>query len=155
VTRPQAVRVAVLTAAALIFAAVLADRLMNPAPAQALAFTECSWADGPLVVMVVSRIAPEDTAPVRAHEGVHADQCDDLGFLRYRLKNLTVTGRLRMEAPGYCAGARVRLRRGDDSSATRERMFDDMGAMFLGQADSSRVNQALRDACPELARNLH
>ena len=144
-----------LTAAALVFAAVLADRLMNPPAAQALAFTECTWSDGPLVVMVVSRIAPEDTAPVRAHEDVHADQCDDLGWLRYRLRNLTVTGRLRMEAPGYCAGASVRLRRGDDSSVTRERMHDDMRAMFMGQADAARVDSALRSSCPGLARNVH
>jgi hypothetical protein len=104
--------------------------------------------------MVVSRIAPEDTAPVRAHEDVHADQCDD-GWLRYHIKNLTVGGKLSLEAPGYCEGARVRLRRGDNFAVTRERMFDDANASFAGMADSASVNAALRASCPEIARNVH
>ena len=143
----------ILLGAATLLAILVLARRTTPRGSP-LAFTECSW-DGPVVVMVVSRIAPEDTAPVRAHEQTHADQCDDLGFVLYRLRNLSVEGRLSLEAPGYCAGARERLRRGDDTAVTRERMFDDAAAMFAGQADSARVGAALRAACPELARNVH
>lgn len=104
------------------------------------------------MVIDVARIPPEDTMPVREHEEIHADQCEDLGFAKMRVKNLTARGRLSLEAPAYCAGARSRLRRGDDYTATRERLFDDANAMFAGSLDTSRVNAALRQACPELAR---
>lgn len=154
-TRERVIRLAVLLGIASVLAVVLVVRWTTPPRGNALAFTECSWTDGPVVVMIGSRIAPEDTAPVRAHEEIHADQCDDLGWLRYHLRNLSVGGRLSLEAPGYCAGARERLRRGDDTAATRERMFDDAMAMFAGQADSARVGAALRGTCPELARNVH
>lgn len=152
-TRATLVRVVVWLVVAVILAVVLVVTRATRPPADALAFTECSW-NGPNVVTVVSRVAPEDTAPVRAHEETHARQCDDLGWLAYRVKNLTVGGRLALEAPGYCAGARVRIRRGDDPRITRERMFDDAVAMFAGQADSARVATALRAACPDLARNV-
>ena len=154
-TRTRLIRLAALLGIAAVLAILLLVRRPPPPRGNALAFTECSWADGPIVVMITSRIAPEDTAPVRAHEETHADQCDDLGWFRYHLKNLTVGGRLSLEAPGYCAGARERVRRGDDTAVTRERMFDDAAAMFAGEADSARVSAALRASCPELARNVH
>lgn len=118
---------------------------------QPLAYTSCTFA-GPSIAMDASRIPPEDTLPVREHEEIHARQCEELGFAKMRLKNLTARGRLSLEAPGYCAGARARLRRGDDYAITRERMFDDANAMFAGALDSSRVNSAIRQSCPELAR---
>ena len=118
--------------------------------AETLAYTSCTLA-GPSLEMDVSRIPQQDTLPVREHEEIHAAQCKDLGFARMRLKNLTASGRLSLEAPAYCAGARARLRRGDDYAITRERLFDDANAMFAGALDSSRVNAALRQSCPELA----
>ena len=101
--------------------------------------------------MDVRTLAPEDTQPVRMHEDVHAEQCASLGWTRMRLRNLTAGGRLSLETPAYCAGARARLRRGDDYAITRERLFDDANGMFAGTIDSSRVNEALRNACPEIA----
>ena len=118
-----------------------------------LAYTTCTL-DGPKLVMDVGMLAPEDTLPVRMHEDVHAGQCAALGWTRMRLRNLTAGGRLSLEAPAYCAGARARLRRGDNHKATRERMFDDANAMFAGRLDSATVNGALRAACPELTASL-
>jgi hypothetical protein len=125
----------------------------SPSRGQALAYTSCT-ARGPRLVMDVSRIAPEDTLPVRLHEEVHVGQCRDLGWAAMQWKNLTAAGRLTLEAPGYCAGARARLRRGDDFRVTRERLFDDANAMFAGSLDSSRVNSALRAACAEFAASV-
>ena len=116
---------------------------------QPLAWTNCTL-NGPVRMMDVTMLAPEDTQPVRMHEDVHAEQCATLGWTRMRLRNLTAGGKLSLEAPAYCAGARARLRRGDDYALTRERLFDDANGMFSGTLDSSRVNAALRNACPEI-----
>ena len=130
---------------------LVALKLMRPEQrGSALAYTSCGFA-GPSLVMDLSRIPAEDTLPVREHEEVHANQCNDLGFVRMRFRNLTARGRLSLEAPAYCQGARARLKRGDDYAVTRERLFDDANAMFAGALDSSRVNAALRLSCPELA----
>jgi hypothetical protein len=118
-----------------------------------LAYTACSMR-GPVLVMNVAGIPVEDTLPVRMHEEVHVQQCHDLGWTRMRWKNLTATGRLSLEAPGYCAGARARVRRGDSHAVTRERLFDDANAMFAGSMDSARVNAALRAACPEVTASV-
>ncbi len=118
-----------------------------------LAYTTCTL-DGPVQVMDASAIAPEDTQPVRMHEDVHAAQCAQLGWLSMRVRNLTPSGRLTLEAPAYCAGARARLRRGDDHAGTRERLFDDANAMFAGHLDSARVNEALRFNCPDATANV-
>ncbi len=120
---------------------------------QPLAWTDCTL-NGPVRMMDVPMLAPEDTQPVRMHEDVHAEQCATLGWTRMRLRNLTAAGKLSLEAPAYCAGARARLRRGDDSAITRERLFDDANGMFSGTLDSSRVNAALRDACPEITASV-
>ena len=116
---------------------------------QPLAWTSCTLG-GPVLMMDVARLAPEDTQPVRMHEDVHAEQCATLGWTRMRLRNLSAEGRLSLEAPAYCAGARARLRRGDDYAITRERLFDDANGTFAGTVDSARVNAALRNACPEI-----
>ena len=137
--------------AALVLLVLVVLRLRSQPTGQALAYTSCTFA-GPAMAIDVSRIPVEDTLPVREHEEVHAGQCEDLGFAKMRLKNLTARGRLSLEAPAYCAGARARLRRGDDYTVTRERLFDDANAMFAGSLDSARVNAALRQSCPELAR---
>jgi len=139
---------------ALVGILVLTVLVRTPTPqGQALARTTCAFS-GPVRVMDVGRIPPEDTLPVRVHEDVHARQCDELGWLRMRLKNLTAGGRLSLEAAGYCAGARARLRRGDSYALTRERLFDDANAMFAGTLDSARVNAALRASCPELTASV-
>src|SRR5687768_10301731 len=87
-------------------------RLSTP-QVQPLAWTSCTLG-GPVRMMDLRMLAAEDTQPVRMHEDVHARQCDTLGWARMRLRNLTAGGRLSLEAPAYCEGARARLRRGDD-----------------------------------------
>jgi hypothetical protein len=147
---------AVLSILMIVLVAVIVDRFRWPPEPQrtsqgrGLASTWCTR-NGPIFYTFNTRVPEEDRMPVRAHEEVHADQCRQLGWLRIRMKNLTTSGRLSLEAPGYCAGAQARLRRGDNFAITRERMFDDANAMFAGDADSARVNAALRASCPEIA----
>ena len=149
--REQVVRLALLV---LLVSLGLVLLLRVPKPrGEPLAFTACSLR-GPVLVMDVARIPPEDTLPVRVHEEVHVQQCNDLGWATMRWRNLTAGGRLALEAPGYCAGAQARLRRGDDPGITRERLFDDANAMFAVTLDSGRVNAALRAACPELTASV-
>lgn len=136
----------------LTLAAVLLSRSAGE-QGQALGYTSCTIG-GPVQVVDVTHIPAEDTMPVRVHEDTHAAQCRELGWTRMRWRNLSAGGRLSLEAPGYCAGARARLRRGDSYAVTRERMFDDANAMFAGQLDSGRVNAALRAACPELTASV-
>ena len=136
-------------------ATLLAALLTRDAAPQGepLAFTDCTL-KGPVLSMNVGSLPPEDTLPVRAHEEVHVRQCNEMGWTKMRWRNLSAGGRLSLEAPAYCAGARARLRRGDDYDVTRERLFDDANAMFAGALDSARVNAALRGACPELTASL-
>src|SRR5690242_8131596 len=125
--RGLVVRIGLLALLVIILFAALVLRGGAPR-GEALAYTTCG-PGGAELTMDVPRIAPEDLAPVRMHEEVHKQQCADLGWIRMRWRNLTAGGRLSLEAPGYCAGARVRLKRGDNYVVTRERMFDDANAM--------------------------
>lgn len=118
--------------------------------AEALAFTECPWR-GPARVTITARMTRPDSLPVVAHERVHASQCEALGPLRYRLRNLTDEGRLSLEAPAYCAGARERLRLGQSARYVRERLLDDATAAFSGVLEPDVVRERLRAACPEIA----
>lgn len=118
-------------------------------PADALAYTECPWFGTPRVT-VSPTVSPEDAVPVRDHENVHAGQCRDLGPVRYRLRNLRASGRLSLEAPAYCAGARARLMQGTEPARVRERVVDDATAAFHDDLDSKTVMAALRHSCPEV-----
>jgi len=117
--------------------------------ATALAVTECPWW-GPPRVTVRATVTPRDTFPVRRHEQVHAAQCDSLGPARYRITNLTSKGRLSLEAPAYCAGARARLQMGVTPMLVRERLRDDAVAAFHGDLDSTAVFAALGRWCGDL-----
>jgi hypothetical protein len=119
--------------------------------ASALAYTECPWR-GPARVTMRPHVTPADTVPVRRHEAVHAAQCDSLGPVRYRMTNLTAKGRLSLEAPAYCAGARARQEMGVSEILVRERLRDDARAAFFDLLDSATVLRALRAHCPELLR---
>ncbi len=119
--------------------------------ATALAYTECPWR-GHARVTVQAHVPSADTFPVRRHEEVHAAQCDSLGPLRYRLTNLTAKGRLSLESPAYCAGARARREMGIGRMLVRERLRDDARAAFFPALDSATVVTALRNTCPELLR---
>ena len=117
--------------------------------AEALAYTECPWRS-PARVTLTSRVAPGDSLPVLAHERVHASQCDALGPFRYRLRNLTARGRMSLEAPAYCAGARERLRLGWRVRRVRERLIDDATAAFHGKLEPREIVAALSAACPDI-----
>jgi hypothetical protein len=119
-------------------------------PVEPLAWTECPFFGEPRVT-ISSTVSPADSLPVRRHEEVHAAQCRELGALRYRARNLTVRGRLSLEAPGYCAGARARLAQGEDSARVRERLHDDAAAAFVGDIGADTVRAALRSACAGVA----
>lgn len=117
---------------------------------EVLAFTECPFR-GPARVVIRSDLATADTLPVRVHEQVHAAQCESLGPVRYRLRNLTGSGRLSLEVPAYCAAAEARLRMNGGRFAVRERMFDDIHAAFHGIADSVKVARAIARGCPRIS----
>lgn len=117
--------------------------------AEALAYTDCPWRS-PARVTLTGRMLPHDSLPVLAHERVHARQCEELGPLRYRIRNLTAKGRLSLEAPAYCAGARERVRLGMPPARARERLVDDAVAAFGGSLDEAVVLGFLRLYCAEL-----
>jgi len=153
VTRqPGAIRQRVLLLLALAAALGLAYRVMFvPSPrGEVLAYTECSFGRPPSITLSPA-LASEDTQPVRVHEETHASQCRELGALRYRLRNFTARGRLSLEAPAYCAGARSRLRAGGDPKLVRERLVDDVSSAFASALDAATVRAALRSSCPDLA----
>jgi hypothetical protein len=142
-------RVVLLLAIALASATLLAYRTFARAAGEPLAETECPFR-GPPRVTVNAGLAAEDSMPVRLHEEVHAAQCRELGPVRYRIRNLTGGGKLSLEVPAYCAGARGRLAMRQDSVAVRVRLVDDAQAAFANIVDSARVRAALRAKCPDL-----
>jgi hypothetical protein len=115
-----------------------------------LATTTCPFRGEP-VITISSEVVPVDSAPVRAHEEVHAEQCRSLGPWRYRWENLSGSGKLGLEAPAYCAGASVRLRMGQDSARVRIRLIENAYEALGGLADSSAVLHSLQMACPVIA----
>jgi len=148
----RAVRLRALVALALTLLVVLAYRVfLAPADAhgEALAYTTCPFR-GDALVIVTPRVAPEDTFPVRVHEEIHASQCRQFGPWRYRFTNLSSRGKLSLEAPAYCAGARARLKQGMPVARVRERLLDDAEAAFRGAQDSLRVREALRVWCRDI-----
>lgn len=116
---------------------------------EALAYTECPWRSAARVTLT-DRVLPEDSLPVLAHERVHARQCDALGPFRYRIRNLTARGRMSLEAPAYCAGARERLRLGWRVRRVRERLVDDATSAFHGKLEPREIVTALSAACPDV-----
>ena len=117
--------------------------------AEALAYTDCPWR-GPARVTITSRVDASDSLPVLAHEQVHASQCATLGPLRYRMRNLTARGRLSLEVPAYCAGARQRLRLGRPPRHVRERLIDDATSAFHDAIPASDIRTALTAGCPDV-----
>jgi hypothetical protein len=114
---------------------------------EVLAYTECSFR-GPPRVVIRPDLAPPDTLPVRVHERVHAEQCRALGPVRYRLRNLTASGKLSLEVPAYCAAAQARLAASGHWESVRARMFDDIVAALHGVVDSALVARTVSRDCP-------
>jgi hypothetical protein len=112
---------------------------------EVLAVTTCPWRGEP-VTRINANLSAEEAAHVTAHESIHAQQCRLLGPFQYRLRNLT--SKLALEAPAYCAGAKVHLAFGMDTIATRTRLVDDAVEALRGTADSASIVDALHDACP-------
>lgn len=140
-----AVRIAALACIAILAGAAL--RHQHRVAGDVLAFTTCPFR-GPAVVVTAPGLATEDTLPVRLHEEVHAAQCRALGPVRYRIRNLTGTGKLSLEVPAYCAAAEARVRSGWTRRNARERLNDDIQAAMSGVVDSAVISQTLRRDCP-------
>lgn len=115
-----------------------------------LATTTCPFSGEPVIV-IAPEVVPVDSAPVRAHEEVHAAQCRSLGPWRYRWENLRGSGKLALEAPAYCAGASERLRSGQDSLRVRRRLIENAYEALGGLADSATIRRSLQAACPAIA----
>ncbi len=117
---------------------------------EVLAYTECPFR-GPAQVVIRADLPALDTLPVRVHEQVHAAQCAALGPVRYRLRNITGSGKLSLEVPAYCAAAEARLRANGGRVLVRERMLDDIHAAFHGVVDSAAIAKAVARDCPRIS----
>lgn len=122
----------------------------TPRRAEILAYTTCRPFVGARVTIPPG--LRDDSLPVAVHEGVHADQCDRLGAMRYALRNLTDKGKLSLEAPAYCAAAAERIRLGIDSASVRTRLRDDVVAGLADAVPSGRALAAIEAECPDIAR---
>lgn len=111
-----------------------------------LATTTCPFRGEPRII-IAPDVEPEDSMPVRVHEEIHAAQCRQLGAVKYWMSNLTSAGKLRLEAPAYCAAAEARIRVGMDSARVASRLRDDVIEAMSAVADSSTVLAALRRTC--------
>ena len=114
-----------------------------------LATTSCPFGGEPMIT-ISAVVVPVDSEPVRAHEEVHAAQCRALGPWRYRWENLSRAGKLGLESPGYCAGASVRLRAGQDSGRVRQRLLENAFEALGDLADSATIRRSLQQACPAI-----
>src|SRR5262245_3463620 len=105
---------------------------------EGLATTVCPLWGSPRITISTS-VAAVYTQPVRIHEAIHAQQCVELGAIRYAFRNFSSSGRLGLEAPAYCAAAAARIASGQDSLRVRSRLRDDAVEAMAGIADSSSV----------------
>jgi hypothetical protein len=115
-----------------------------------LATTTCPFRGEP-VITISTAVVSIDSAPVRAHEEVHAAQCRSLGPLKYRWTNLRGAGKLGLEAPAYCAAAAVRIQMGQDSGRVRLRLIENVLESLEGLADSATIRRSLQASCPAIA----
>jgi hypothetical protein len=118
--------------------------------ARNVAWTTCPFF-GPPVVRMVSDIPFYDTLVTRVHEEKHAEQCRELGPVRYRLRSLTSAGKLSVETPGFCAGAEARLLVDADSEYVSDRLHTDMIEGLADILDSNSIKVALMRECPAIA----
>lgn len=118
--------------------------------ARIVAWTTCPFV-GPPVVKMVSDIPWYDTLVTRVHEEKHAEQCRQMGPVRYRLNSFTAAGKLSVETPAFCAAAAARLTVDPDSQYVNDRLHTDMIEGLSDIADSSSVKAALMKECPAIA----
>jgi hypothetical protein len=111
--------------------------------------THCSWIGKPRIE-VTSGLARTESIATVAHEMVHVAECDSLGPVRYRWNTVFTASNLALEAPAYCASARVRLKNGWLLQTARSTAVDDMRSAMADQLDSATIHRALAQACPEL-----
>lgn len=118
--------------------------------ARNVAWTTCPFVGAPVVKMV-NDIPWYDTLVTRVHEEKHAEQCRQLGPVRYRLRSLTSAGKLSVETPAFCAAAVARLTVDPDSEYVSDRLHTDMIEGLSDIADSNTIKEALRSTCPQIA----
>ena len=119
--------------------------------AMAVAWVTCPFRGEPRVVIRSELLAAWDTFPARRHEEVHAEQCRQLGPVKYRLRNITPSGKIELEAPAYCPSAVARLSVDPDSEYASARIHTDMIERMSDVADSNAVKAALLRHCPAIA----
>lgn len=66
------------------------------------------------------------------------------------MSTLGAQSNLYLEAPAYCAAARVRLRNGWSLATVRLTIMIDMLAAMGDQLDSVTIHRSLAEVCPEL-----
>ena len=118
--------------------------------ARDVAWTTCPFF-GPPVVVMVKDIPWYDTLVTRVHEEKHAEQCRQMGPVRYRLNSFTSAGKLSVEAPAFCAAALARLTVDPDSQYANDRLHTDMIEGLIDIADSVAIKAALLKECPTVA----
>lgn len=112
--------------------------------------TDCAWIGGPRVTILPGLQRVESLATV-SHESVHVAECRRLGPIAYRWNTLFPKSNLALEAPAYCAAARVRAKNGWTVNTIRETIVGDMQAAMADGVDSTSLVRALRAQCPEFA----
>lgn len=103
--------------------------------------------------MIRPGLARVESIATVAHESVHVAECRALGPARYRWNTMFAASNLALEAPAYCAAARVRLKQGWSLNTVRRTVLDDMLAAMADGVDSTAISSVLGKSCPELATN--
>ncbi len=132
-----------------VFGIVIEWRRAHRPPGRVVGRTHCSWIGKPRIELTPGLARTESIATL-AHEQVHAAECDSLGPVRFRWNTIFAASNLALEAPAYCAAARVRLKSGWLLITTRSTVLGDMQAAMGDQLDSVTIHRALVQACPEL-----
>jgi hypothetical protein len=132
-----------------IFGIVSGWRRAHRAPGRVVGRTHCSWIGKPRVELTPG-LAQTESIATMAHEQVHVAECDSLGPMRYRWNTVFAASNLSLEAPAYCAAARIRLKSGWSMNTVRSTVLGDMLAAMGDQLDSVTIHRAMMHACPEL-----
>jgi hypothetical protein len=133
--------------------AVPAGFLLLPLPPSADGLTLCLPGLGP-VQRVADDVVGEHEDVVFTHEGIHAEQCQRLGPVRYAATVLDPRGNLRLEAEAFCAEIRLLTRRG---AAPEPLLEETVRALTYGYGNRGRVpaievRRIVLETCTDPAR---
>jgi len=119
-----------------------------PISPEAEAVTLCLPGIGP-VQRFTEHLSEQQEELVYLHEGVHADQCRELGATWFARKVTNPQGRLALEVQALCAEANMLSLRGADRRWQVDRTIEILASEYFSEGDIGRreITAAVERSC--------